>query len=312
MLDARAERRRWARNALQSTLLVGCLVTIAAGTAWLLFGTVGLLALAGLVRLLRPRIPARRVLEIYGAARLPYPAAPELHVMVRELCRRARLHRSPTLYYVPSPVPNCFSLGTRRDAAIGLTDGLVRRLARRELAGVLAHEIGHIHAGDPAVMSLSDAISRMAQVLSWVGMVGLVVSLPLAIVGRPRPLLLAAAAVLLPIVVSLVQLALSRARELEADLAAARLTGGREGLARTLEVLEWSSGRIWERLLVTRGQLPDPFLLRTHPPTAERTRRLRLLEPGYARWPDDAGWFAPAGYPHVPGPPRLRFPGVRW
>ncbi|HEV7187423.1 MAG TPA: M48 family metalloprotease [Blastococcus sp.] len=130
--------------------------------------------------------------------------------------------------------------------------------------------------------------------------------------GDPRLFLFGVALAALPILVTLLQLALSRSREFEADLAAARLTGDPEGLARALEVLDGTTDRMWERLLVARGPLPDPLLLRTHPATGQRTRRLRELEPGHAGWYVGSGPVLTCGYPGVAGPPRLRWPGIRW
>ena len=316
MLDARTQRRQRARNLLQTALLLGCLLALAVGLAALLFGVQGLLWIlvpGSVVLLLRPRIPARALLAVYRAGPLPYAAAPDVHWMAQELAERAGLHSAPALYYVPSPVPNCFCVGQGRDVALAVTDGMLRTLTRRELAGALAHEVGHLRAGDPTVMSLSDAISRLAQAVAYVGIVAFLIALPPALDGDLRLLVISVLLVTAPVVVTLLQLALSRSREFDADLSAARLTGDPEGLAAALEVLEESSGRIWERILVSRTPLPDPLLLRTHPSTAERTRRLRALLPR-----EDDRWLVvgrpvpPIGYPHVHGPTRLRFPGIRW
>lgn len=316
MLDPRTERRQRTRNVVQSTLLLGCLLLVVTGLGWSLFASAGLLwtlLLGVLVLALRPRVPPRPVLALYQAEPLPVGVAPQLHWMVAELASRAGLHRAPALYYVPSAVPNCFCVGHGADAALAVTDGLLRRLTRREVAGVLAHEVGHLRAGDPAVMSLSDAIGRLCQALGLLGLVSLPMAAVLAFGGEPRPLLLCAVLVALPIVVTLLQLALSRSREFDADLAAARLTGDPEGIACALEVLEWTTGRIWERLLVGRSPVPDPLLLRTHPTTQERTRRLRELEPGDGdRWHVVGRSVPPSGYPHIVDPPRLRWPGIRW
>jgi heat shock protein HtpX len=131
--------------------------------------------------------------------------------------------------------------------------------------------------------------------------------------GDARPLLFSAVLVLLPTVVTLLQLALSRSREYDADLEGAALTGDPEGLAEALEALERSDGRVWERIMVPHRRVPDPLLLRTHPPTAERVRRLHALAPRdpsrHLPHPEPA---EPLGYPRVLAPPRLRFPGIRW
>ena len=282
MLDSRMQRRQKARNVAQGVLLLGGLLGVAAGLAWLVLGLLGLVwivVVGAMVLVLGSRIPARTVLAMYAAEPLPYEAAPDLHWMVQALSERAGLHRTPPLYYVPSPVPNCICVGQGNEVVLAVTDGLLRRLTRREVLGVIAHEVGHLRAGDTRVMALSDAISRIAQWLSYLGVFSVLVSLPLLLEGEPRLLVLSAALVALPLVITLLQLALSRSREFDADLSAARLTGDPEGLAAALEVLELSTGRLWERILVSRSRVPDPLLLRTHPSTADRVRRLRELEP---------------------------------
>lgn len=314
MLDTRAQRRQRWRNLAQGALLLGCLLAVAASLAWMLLGLMGLLgALAlGLVVLLTgPEVPAGAVLGAFRAQPLPPAAAPDVHWMVQVLAGRARLHRPPELFYVPSPVPNCITVGRGDDTALAVTDGLLRRLTRRELAGVLAHEIGHLQAGDPRIMALSDAISRLTRWLCYVGVFSFLIGLPLVFQGEPRLLVLAAVLVALPFVVTLLQLALSRSREFDADLSAARLTGDPEGLACALEVLEASTGRLWERILLGRGYVSDPLLLRTHPSTAERARRLRELEPPAERW-FVVGRPAAAGYPQAQEPVRSWSHGPGW
>ena len=313
MLDPRVKRRQRVRNAAQSTLLLGCLLAVAAGVGRLLLGAVGLLwltVLAAVLFLLRPRIPARVVLGMFRARPLPRGEAPELHWIVDRLVERAGLHHRPAVYYVPSPEPNSFCVGRGSAAVLAVSDGLLRQMPRRELTGGLAHEVGHLHAGDAAVMTLTDAISRLAQGLALLAFLFLPVALVAAAQEDVGPLLVCGVLIALPVVVTLLQLALSRAREFDADLSAARLTGDPEGLARALEILEAATGRMWERVLVARTRLPDPLLLRTHPSTEERTRRLRALEPGTAeRWYVVGRAAPPAGYPEPVARPRPRLLG---
>jgi heat shock protein HtpX len=316
MLDPRIERRQRVRNVVQTALLLGALLALAAGLGLLLFGAVGLvwvLVVTALLVVQGARIPPRTVLAVYRAQPLRPAAAPELNWMAARLTARAGLNRAPALYYVPSAVPNCFCVGHGDDAAIALTDGLLRRMTRREVAGVIAHEVGHLRAGDPAVMSLSDAIGRLCQLLALLGLLAFPLAVALALGGDVRLVLFCAVVLPLPMVVTLLQLALARSREFDADLAAARLTGDPEGLASALEVLEQTTGRLWERVLVARRALPDPLLLRTHPATEERTRRLRQLEPQVDDlWHARTGQVPPTGHPLVEDPPRLRWPGIRW
>jgi heat shock protein HtpX len=316
VLDERIRRRQRLRNGLQGGLLLGGLVLVAAGLAWLLFGTAGLvlMLLAGIVVVaLRPRVPTRSMLAVYGAQELPRAAAPELHRLVEVLAQRAELRAPPTLYYVPSRVPNAFAVGRGDDAGLAVTDGILRTLTGRELAGVLAHEVSHLRSGDTTVMALSDALSRFTQLLAYVGLFSIVVTVPLTIGGDPRLLVFSAVLIALPFLITLLQLALSRSREYDADLAGVALTSDPEGLASALEALERSTGRLWERTMVPRGHTPDPILLRTHPATDERARRLRRLAPGARqRWLGPEHPVPMPAHPPVARPPRLRFPGIRW
>lgn len=316
MLDPRTRRRHHVRNIAQGALLLGGMVAVLGALAWLLLGPAGLVAAAvvGVVLLVaRPTVPAGWVLGMYGARPLPAAVAPDLHRYVRALAARAGLPAVPTLYYIPSPMVNAFAVGRRDDAGLAVTDGLLRRLRSRELVGVLAHEIGHIRSDDLWIMNLSDGLGRLTHALAYAGLFLLLVSVPLSMGGTYAPLWFAVLLTAVPTLVTLLQLALSRSREYDADLQAAVLTGDPEGLASALEALEASEGRLWERLMVPRRRAPDPLLLRTHPPTEERTRRLRELVPRADRERlGDERRVPPAGYPAVQAPVRLRFPGVRW
>lgn len=316
MLDPRTRRRYQVRNAAQGVLLLGGMVLVLGVLAWVLFGAAGLvwvLAGGGMLAALQPRVPPHWVLSMYRARPLSPAAAPELHRYVRVLADRAGLPVAPTLYSVPSPMANAFAVGGRDDAALAVTDGLLRLLPSRQLVGVLAHEISHIRADDLWVMRLSDTVGRITHALSYLGLVLLLLAVPLTMQDRYSPLLVAAVLTVLPTVVTLLQLGLSRSREYDADLEAAVLTGDPDGLASALVALDRTEGRIWERMMLPRRRAPDPLLLRTHPPTAQRVRRLRDLARHDERsWLGGAHQVDLAGYRPVRHPARLRFPGVRW
>lgn len=320
MLDPHVRRRHRIRNAAQGALLLGGMITVLALLAWTVFGGTGLLwalGIAVVVIALQPVPSARLVLSMYRAQRIPPAALPELYRFAHVLAARAGLATVPPLYYIASPMLNAFAVGRGTSAAIAVTDGLLRTLPGRELAGVIAHEMSHIRAGDLWIMNLSDVIGRVTHVLAYGGVLVVLFTLPITLGPDARdglsPLWMLALLALLPTVVSLLQLALSRSREYDADLESAVLTGDPEGLARALERLDGSTGRIWERVLVPHRRAPDPLLLRTHPPTAERTRRLRQLVPRPRHEPlGDHRPVQPTGYPVAHPPVRLRFPGVRW
>jgi heat shock protein HtpX len=218
------------------------------------------------------------------------------------------------VFYLASRQSNAFVVGGQEDPALALTDGLLRQLDGRQLTGVIAHELGHLHNGDTSIMSLSDLVARLAQWTGWVGLWSAIATVPLAISqGTLMPLMLSLLLVVLPMVVALMQLALSRSREYDADLEAVRLTGDPEGLARALIVLDVSDRRIWERIVVGRSRAPDPLLLQTHPRTTDRVRRLRALQ---VRPSENRCWAQRNGPNITVAPvakrPRLRRTGIRW
>ena len=317
-LDPETARRHRLRNALHSVLLLGGMALILAACAWVLAGLEGLVwtflgALAGFG--LMPRVSPRLVLGLYRARRIGARELPELFAVVRELSGRAGLGAVPSLYYVPSATLNAFAVGSRDDAAIALTDGMLRRLSLRELAGVLAHELSHIRNNDLWVMNLADVVSRLTSFMSTVGLVLLFVGLPLVLTGAAGPgwLLLIGVLVFAPTLVSLLQLALSRAREFDADRMAAELTGDPAGLAAALAKLERHQGRMWEDILLPGRRVPVPSLLRTHPPTEARVRRLMALYGPELRTqlPPTPGLGIPAAFAAVaPGRPHWRATGV--
>ena len=282
-LDQRERRRHKLRNLAQSVLLLCGMLGLLVACMALLFGEDG--AIWGVVGwgvalLFSPHVSPRLVLGLYRGERLGPADFPDGFAALRRLAERAGLERLPALYYVPSAAVNAFTLGSLSDAAIAITDGMLRTLTLRELTGVLAHEISHVRNNDLWIMSLADSISRLTGMMAFAGMVLIFVSLPMMLVGLVSfPLLLIVLLIFAPTVGSLLQLALSRAREYDADLDAAGLTGDPVGLASALEKLERLQVGGWERILFPGRGMPDPSLLRTHPPTGERVRRLLALRP---------------------------------
>lgn len=250
---------------------------------WLLWGTPGLVALllVGAVGvMLNPSTSPRWVMRMYKATPLDARTAPGLAHAIAALAERAGLHSAPALYYIPSSVLNAFAVGAQQNAAIGVTDGLLQRLDDRELLGVLAHEVSHIQTNDVWVMGLADMFSRATSILSLFGQLLLFLNLPLILMGSATfswwaVLLL----IFAPHLSALAQLALSRTREYDADLNAARLTGDPKGLASALLKIERLQGGWLEKILLPGRKIPDPSLLRTHPLTEDRVRRLAALKP---------------------------------
>jgi len=313
----RARSRHKLRNLLHSAVLILGMTLIVSLCLWVLWGGEAVLwGLAGAVvaMALSPSVPPGVVLSLYRALPLGRAELPEVHAALAQLSQRAGLPRAPRLYYLPSSMLNAFSLGNRASAAIAVTDGMLHSLTLRELVGVLAHEVSHIAAGDLWIMNMADVLSRLTTLMSYVGLFLLLLNLPLILLGQVVvPWLLVLLLLLAPSLMSLLQLALSRTREYDADLEAARLSGDPEGLASALVKLEKRQGRFWESVLVPGRRVPDPSLLRTHPPTMERVRRLMELrgEVGDGRRvPLHHAVALPRRRPAVTKPPRHRWSGL--
>jgi heat shock protein HtpX len=282
-LNESERRRHRLRNAAHTWLLILGSGGLVALIAWILFGTAGIVwaaLLTGIGLWSAGQVSPKLVLGLYRARPLSPYDLPELHHIVRQLAARADLPAMPQLFYVPSRVMNAFAVGRPEESAIAITDGLLRGLTLRQLAGVLAHEVSHIRNGDLKVMALGDVLTRLTSLMSTIGLVALAVSLPAMLAaGMQVPWLAIVLLIFAPTIGGLMQLALSRAREYDADLDAAGLTGDPHGLASALLTLERRQGRLWEGLFLPGSRLPDPSLLRSHPRTEDRIERLMSLTP---------------------------------
>ncbi len=311
---------RW-RNIWQSMVLIAGMVGLAMLSAYVVFGTAGVFWAAlgfGVLVLLSPSLPPDVTLSLYRARPIQERSFPQGHALLRQLAARAGLPAVPGLYHVPSPMLNAFTVGRPQNAAIAVTDGMLRTLTYDEFAGVMAHEVAHIAHNDLWTMTLADSLSRMTNVLSFAGLVTIFISLPFILMGMaPGSWSFAFVLVFAPTVMTLLQLGLSRSREYDADLKAAELTGNPRGLASALAKLEHYQGGMWERLFMPGRRVPDPSLLRTHPPTQERVRRLMALlaqraAPTIPIGQDTTlmGAPVPPGYKIVPVTPRWHWTGV--
>ncbi len=282
-LDLVQQRRSRALNTLHTWLLATGSLLILAVSAWAFGGLVALvyaLVVGTISMLAMRRVSPRLVLSMYKARPVSRAQFAEGIAILEELARRAGLPVAPVLHVVPSRMMNAFAVGRRDDSAIAVTDALIRRMSLRELTAILAHEVSHIAHEDVKVMALADMVSRFTSVMSTIGLLSLVLNLVVFAGGYQAQVPWLAVLVLLaaPTVGGLLQMALSRTREYDADLGAAMLTGDPEGLASALVKLERAQGRLWESLLLPGGRIPDPSVLRTHPPTDERVRRLMALK----------------------------------
>lgn len=289
------------------------MAALAGFIGWLLLGADGVVwaaAVGALAVAFSPRVSPWWVLRVSGALEVPAWQAPRLHEMLELLARRAGLARTPRLFYVPTRVLNAFAVGRPDEAAIAVTDGLLRALHWRELAGVLAHEVSHIRANDVWVMTLADIVARLTALLSLLGQALLLVLLPVTVIqGSTLPFVPLAILIFAPTISALLQLALSRTREYRADLGAVELTGDPHALASALDKLERLQGGWMERMFMSGLRIPG--WLRTHPPMEERIRR--LLELAAQRVPASASWAAGVGEVALPDFPEItRRPRWHW
>lgn len=227
------------------------------------------------------------VLRMYGAQPVTEAEAPELYAIVRELAIRGGLPM-PKVYIIPEATPNAFATGRNpQHAAVAVTEGLLQLLNRDELAGVLAHELGHVKNRDTLVMTvaatIAGALSMLAEMAMWRSLLG--GSSSDEEEGHPAAGLLGV--IVAPIAAVLIQSAISRSREFMADEAGARLTGRPLALASALRKIE-----SWSRQVPMTSGTPatahmfiiNPFsgggmlrLFSTHPATEERIRRLEAM-----------------------------------
>ncbi len=228
------------------------------------------------------------VLKMHNAQEITAGDARELFSMTQGLAQKAGIPM-PKLYLIPDESPNAFATGRNPSkGAVAVTEGLLRALSREEIAGVIAHELGHIAHRDTLIMTVSatiaGAISSLGQMAMWASMFS---------GGRHdddeggSPIGGLVAMIVAPFAAMLIQMSISRSREFLADRAAAEYTGEPRALANALQKIEsWS-----QQVPMTQGSpavahmyISNPFsggwiasMFSTHPPTAERVARLQAM-----------------------------------
>ena len=228
----------------------------------------------------------RIVLRMHGAKEVTPAEAPDLYAMVEELSQRAQIPR-PRIYVIPEDQPNAFATGRNpARGVVAVTEGIVRLLDRRELRGVLAHELAHIKNRDILVSSIAAAAASMityvAQALTFGNLFGSANQEEESESGSPAGGLLAI--VVAPVAATLIQLGISRAREYLADATGAQISGDPEALASALVKLERASELVPSQAPPATASLfiVNPFgpvqamsrWFSTHPRTAERVEHL--------------------------------------
>ncbi len=306
---------------LHTALLIAGMASILALSSRLLFGPdIWWGIMLGLVisMLTLPNVSPYWLLRFYQARPIHPAQSPQLSGIVTELARRAGLPRSPELFWIPSQTLNAFAVGSKKQSAIALTQGLLENLSVREIAGVMAHETSHIRNNDLRIMTLADLITRLTHTLSVTAFFLILVSLPLMIADQVSISLLGLFILLLsPNINALLQLGLSRVREFDADLDAARLTRDPEGLASALARIEMPEFNWMQRIMLPGYREHQPSILRSHPLTRERIDRLLKLREQVLNPPHDiesGDHSIPLNpYAHIPvHKPKHRFFGGTW
>lgn len=204
-------------------------------------------------------------------------SAPALFRIVDDLSSRGALPATPSIHVLNAPLLNAATLGTMRQPLLIVTPMLVRALDRRELAGVIAHELSHIRHRDLTFFRIVEIVAMITVVIARVGWIMLLIFLPLTLAGSASvPVTVLAVLLAAPVLSVALQFGLARAREYAADLGAVELTGDPEGLAGALEKID-NIGRSYVHQVLPVPRKRDSSVFRTHPPTDKRVRRLRAL-----------------------------------
>jgi heat shock protein HtpX len=272
--------------AMLSGLLVAIGYYIIGGTTGIILGIV----MAAVMNLGSWYFSDKIALASYGAQPVSREEAPELYAMLDRLSQKAEIP-TPPLYMVPSPAANAFATGRDpQHAAVAVTQGIVSLLSLDELEGVIGHELTHVVNRDTLTQAVAatigGAISQLAYMAQWA-------SYGMAYGGDRderqggNPLGLLLAVFLAPLAATVIQMAISRTREFEADTGSARLTGNPRALASALQKLELGARQMpiqgnpsFEPLLIVNAFSGQGLasLFSTHPSTEVRIERLMQLE----------------------------------
>ncbi len=277
-------------NVLKTTFLLGALTGILLLFGQVFGGRTGMIIAFGFAVVMNFGsywFSDRIVLAIFRAKPVNESDDPELFSIVRNLATRAGLPM-PRVYRIPQPTPNAFATGRNpENAVVAVTDGIRSLLTPEELSGVIGHELAHIGHRDILISSiaatLAGAIMMLASMARWALIFG---------GGRDgdnNPFGALLMAILAPIAAIIIQMAVSRSREYQADKTGARIAGNPDSLASALEKLTIASKRVpmASNPATSHMFIVKPFsgkgmlnLFSTHPPVEKRVERLRGMKRG--------------------------------
>ncbi|MGH7263966.1 MAG: zinc metalloprotease HtpX [Candidatus Rokuibacteriota bacterium] len=276
-------------NTLKTTMLLALLTALFIGIGGLLGGKSGMmiaLVMAAVMNFVSFWFSDKIVLAMYRARPLSEGDAPVAHRIVRSLATKARIPM-PRLYLIPSPAPNAFATGrSPQHAAVAVTEGILRIMSEEELEGVLAHELSHVLNRDVLVSTIAASIAGALGYLVFMARWGAIFG------GRDddergmNPIALIVTIIVAPIAALLIQMAISRSREFEADASGARLTHRPMGLASALaklhqatRVVPMDANPATAHLFIVNPLTGRSLmsLFSTHPPVEERIARLERM-----------------------------------
>ena len=280
-------------NWLKTTVLMAAIVALFGAIGGYLGGANGMimaLIFGGAMNFFAYWFSDKMVLRMYNAQEVDETSAPQFYAMVRELAQRAGLPM-PRVYLIDEAQPNAFATGRNpENAAVAATTGILNLLSAREIRGVMAHELAHVQHRDILISTISatmaGAISALANFAMFFG--------GRDSEGRPaNPVASILVALLAPLAASLIQMAISRGREYEADRGGGEICGDPNALADALTKIDRYARGIpmqvaEEHPATAQMMIMNPLsgggiagLFSTHPATEERVARLRALAAGY-------------------------------
>jgi heat shock protein HtpX len=280
-------------NQIKVVMLLSLLTALMLWIGQALAGRSGLimaLIFAGIINLCTYWFSDRMVLRMYGAKEMSKTNAPGLHAIVHEIATRSGLP-TPNLYLIPEEAPNAFATGRNpAHSSVAVTEGLIRMLTKNELAGVIAHELGHIKNRDTLIMTIAatfaGALSMIANMAMWGSFLGMSRSSDDENEGS-SPLAGLLGILIAPLAAMLIQTSISRSREFLADETGARLSLNPLALAsalRNISSYTQIAARPFGSPATAHLCIINPFsggglsrLFSTHPSTEARIARLEEL-----------------------------------